>query len=99
MSARRSSLTTPAEILFRNADTDGDNALSLSEFTALLPHLANAIPSDDAEAANELRAFISEIVSLPDEIAEVFRELNKSKSGFISLDEFKTCEFFEKEDD
>ena len=33
-----------------------------------------------------------------DDIAEIFAEVNKAKSGLISLDEFKSCEFFEEDD-
>ena len=55
-----------------------------------------ALPADEAA---ELSAFLAEVGQLPDEdVAEIFREVNRSKSGLISLDEFRTCEFFEEDD-
>ena len=95
MSARRSSLTTPVEIIFRNCDHDGDGFLNQSEFKEVLSMLHAAIPPEEAD---ELRKFLAEIGDSEEDISEIFKELNKSKSGLMSLEEFKTSEFFEGDD-
>ena len=95
MSARRSSLTTPVEIIFRNCDHDGDGFLNRSEFKEVLSMLHAAIPPEEADA---LRRFLAEVGDSDEEVNEIFAELNKSKSGLLSLDEWKACEFFEGDD-
>ena len=95
MSARRSSLTTPVEIIFRNCDHDGDGFLNPSEFKEVLSMLHAAIPPEEAD---ELRKFLAEVGDSDEEVNEIFAELNKSKSGLLSLDEWKACEFFEGDD-
>ena len=93
MSARRSSLKTPVELIFKNADGDGDGCLSIAEFTMALRSLHLAIPEDEAQ---QLREFLGEVGE--EDIREIFSEINKSKSGKITWEEFKGCEFFEDDD-
>ena len=95
MSARRSSLTTPVEVIFKNADWDGDGFLNVDEFQEVLKMLHAAIPPEEAD---QLKAFLMEVGDSRSEIQEIFAEINKSKSGLMSLDEWKSCEFFEEDD-
>jgi hypothetical protein len=46
----------------------------------------------------KLRKFLAEVGDSDEEVNEIFAELNKSKSGLLSLDEWKACEFFEGDD-
>ena len=96
MSARRGSLTKPCDIIFKEADFDGDNMLNLNEFREVLHHLRNALPVDEAA---ELAEFLAEVPNMADsEVQEIFDDINTSKTGLITLSEFRSCEFFEEDD-
>ena len=94
MSARRSSLTTSVEVIY-TAQAGASGAIdSLAKLRGALSMLGSAIPAEEAE---ELTAFLRDLGG-DEEIDEIFREINKSKSGAISLQEWRECEFFEDDD-
>ena len=63
---------------------DGDGMLNVNEFAVVLRSLQAAIPPDEAA---ELRKFLDEVGDNMDEVTEIFREVNKSKSGLITIEE------------
>ena len=97
LSARRSSLTTPCDLIFKSADEDNDGFLNMTELRVALEKLKEALP---AEEAADLAQFLSEVTSSDDDagLREVFDEINKSKTGLITYEEFANCEFFEVDD-
>jgi len=95
MSARRSSLTTPVDQIFNSADENEDGYLDVTEFKTVLQNLFWAIPPEEGE---QLKIFLKEIEGSDDDITEIFKEINKSKTGLMTKEEFRNCEFFEDDD-
>jgi len=99
LSVRRGASLKSCDVIFASADRDGDGFLNLAELRSALELLPMALP-DELEA-KELAALLEDIASSDndDEIMqEVFEEINRSKTGLISFEEFSTCEFFEVDD-